>query len=274
MEKNRKKTKGSKGSRIWRIMVLLCLAVFCVSAAGLGWTQLSLKKEDDTFQQLADIVRKQPQAEGNETAAVQAQVTGSVVKDEVNQSIDYTAIYELNQDFTGWLQIAGTPIDYPVMGTPKDPQYYIRRDFYGNESVSGTLFLGEGCDTESQSMIIYGHNMKNKTMFGSLSEYAKESYWQEHPVISFDTLQEHRQYEVFAAFQTRLFYENEVGFRYHEYSGDLTRDDFDDFIIQVDAAALYHTGIEPEYGDQIMILSTCSYHEENGRFVVVARYAK
>ena len=90
-------------------------------------------------------------------------------------------------------------------------------------------------------------------------------------MIRFSTVEEEREYEVFAAFRTRLLYENEEGFRYYEYVGDLTEESFGEFVEQAEAAALYDTGIRPEYGDQFLMLSTCSYHTKNGRFVVAAR---
>ena len=157
------------------------------------------------------------------------------------------------------------------MATPEDMQYYIHRDFYGKDSVSGTLFLGDDFSTESMSMIIYGHNMKNGTMFGELDRYARDSYWREHPVIRLSTVDEDREYEIFAAFQTRLLYEGEEGFAYYAYTGDLSQEEYEEFVEQAKAMTPYDTGITPEYGEQLVMLSTCSYHTENGRFVVVGR---
>lgn len=93
-------------------------------------------------------------------------------------------------------------------------------------------------------------------------------------MIRFSTMEEDREYEVFAAFRTRLLYENEEGFRYYEYVGDLTKERYEEFVEQAEAAALYDTGIRPEYGEQLLMLSTCSYHTKNGRFVVAARRRK
>ena len=89
---------------------------------------------------------------------------------------NYGLLKEKNPDFAGWLRIPDTKIDYPVMHTPDDMQYYIRRDFYGESSVSGTPFIGDFCSTDSGSMIIYAHNMKNGTLFGELDEYESEDY--------------------------------------------------------------------------------------------------
>lgn len=275
MKNNNKETEEKSGMLLWRVLLILCLTVFVASAAALCRTLWNSKKENDTFRQLADIARSDMTADYSRKETVPGSASeleqSSESLRDTSLTTNYAKIHQMNEDFAGWLRIEDTKIDYPVMSTPLDPQYYIRRDFYGKQSVSGMLFLGEDFDAESQSVIIYGHNMKNGTMFGSLNEYARESYWREHPVLSFDTLQANRQYEVVAAFQTRLYYEQEDGFRYYHYTGDLTEEDFAYFINQVNTAALYNTGVEPEYGDRLLILSACSNHAENGRFIVVAR---
>jgi len=275
LKENNKGTEAKSRKLLWRVLVILCLTVFVASAAGLFRTLWYSKKEDDTFRQLADIVRSDTTADCSRKETVPGSASepeqSSALTQDTSLTTNYAKIHQMNQDFVGWLRIEDTKIDYPVMNTPSYPQYYIRRDFYGKQSVSGMLFLGEDFDAESRSVIIYGHNMKNGTMFGSLDQYERESYWRDHPVLAFDTLQANRQYEVVAAFQTRLYYEQEAGFRYYQNTGDMTEEDFAYFMNQVNAAALYDTGIEPEYGDRLLILSTCSNHAEHGRFIVVAR---
>ena len=112
--------------------------------------------------------------------------------------------------------------------------------------------------------------MKNGTMFASLFSYAKESFWKEHPYIQFDTLDEPGTYEVVAAFYTKVYAENETGFRF--YQTDLSHPEtYHAYMNAVKSLSLYETNISAEYGDQILVLATCSYHTANGRFVVVAR---
>ncbi|MED9969784.1 MAG: hypothetical protein UFA98_07245 [Ruminococcus sp.] len=84
---------------------------------------------------------------------------------------DFDGLGKLSRDYVGWLTIDDSIIDYPVMKSSEDdPEYYLHRDFYGNDSFSGCLFIGEGCDSESESFVIYGHNMNNDSMFGALDE--------------------------------------------------------------------------------------------------------
>jgi|GEM_PF-546239 len=184
----------------------------------------------------------------------------------------YAPLYEQNSDFFGWISIEGTLIDYPVMYSPDRPEYYIRRAFDGSDSNSGSLFIDGACPADGNYYLIYGHHMRNKTMFGQLPMYADKSFYEEHQTIRFDTLYEQREYQVIAAFYSRLYWKSETDvFRYYQYT-DLTDEAvFNEYIEQVRAAAIYDTGFTATYGDELLTLSTCNHHTEDGRFVVVAK---
>lgn len=274
MKERKRKLVLSK--KIWRILVSFTVFLMLFSAGGLVWTLWQSNTEKETFEKLARIAEAETSEELFETKKDESgmeELHAGEEKMERSAELErnYSELKQMNPDFAGWIQIEGTKVDYPVMHTPEDSQYYIYRDFYGKKTASGTPFMGGECTTESDSIIIHGHNMKNGTMFGTLDEYRDKSYWKEHPVIRFDTLEEDREYEIFSVFTTRLLYENEEGFRYYGYVGDLTEGKFAEFVEQAKAASHYDTGITPEYGDQLLMLSTCSYHTENGRLVVAAR---
>lgn len=184
----------------------------------------------------------------------------------------YAALYAENPDLFGWVQIPDTELSYPVMYTPDDPEYYLRRAFDGSESVSGVPFLDGDCSLDGGNYLIYGHHMSSGTMFALLPSYAKEDFYEAHPVIRFDTLFERGEYEVMAAFYSKAYGTDEQDvFRYYQYTDLSSPERFQEYVMQVKAAALYDTGITAEYGDQLLTLSTCNYHTDNGRFVVVAR---
>ena len=190
---------------------------------------------------------------------------------EKPQYTKYAVLYAENSDFVGWLHIDNTNIDYPVMSTLDEPEYYLRRAFDKTSSQSGTPFVGAGSTIDSDLFIVYGHNMKNDTMFGTLDNYAVKSFWEETPSLLFTTTTECREYEIFAALKTRILYQDEPGYRWYYQAGDLTEEAFNELVSYLSENALYDTGITPSYGDQITILSTCSYHEDNGRFLIAAR---
>jgi len=124
---------------------------------------------------------------------------------------------------------------------------------------------------DTKCLIIYGHNMKNGSIFGTLDSYKKADYWKEHPIVRFYVDGEPRTYEVFAAVETQVLYEDEDGFRYYRYDGDIPEEEYDELVTWLRGHSDYDTEIVPEYEDQILMLSTCSYHTKNGRFVVAAR---
>ena len=106
----------------------------------------------------------------------------------------YRSLYEQNPDLIGWLRIDGTGIDLPVVQTPGDNEYYLRRGFDRFYAVGGTLFLDERCSVEpdapTDNWLIYGHNMRDGSMFGQLVRYRDEAFCQAHPTFTFDTLYE------------------------------------------------------------------------------------
>ena len=184
----------------------------------------------------------------------------------------YLRLHEMNGDLFGWICIEGSNVNYPVMYTPEFTEYYIHRAFDGSESLSGIPFVDGRCPAQGNYYLIYGHNMKNKTMFGELSQYAQWDYYEDHPIIHFDTLYEKRDYQVIAAFFSRIYSHKESGvFRYYNYFDLEDEAVFDTYIAEVKQNALYDTGCEVKYGDELLALSTCSNHTENGRFVVVAK---
>lgn len=190
---------------------------------------------------------------------------------------NYRPLVEENQHLAAWLTIEGTGVDYPVMYTPEEPEYYLRRAFDGSYAVSGSLFIGADCDPDGSNVLIYGHEMKDESMFGGLDHYAQEEYARTHPEIYYDRIWEDGSYErrtflVMAAFYSRVYQaEEENVFRYY-YGTDLSEEvAFENYVAQAEAASIYDLGVTANYGDRLLTLSTCSNHTQDGRFVVVAR---
>lgn len=184
----------------------------------------------------------------------------------------YEKLYSENTDLAGWLSVEGTRIDYPVMQCADDDEYYLHHDFYGEDSKYGCLYVRGRADVGAgTNFIIYGHNMKDGSMFGDLDFYQKESFFTEHPEISFDTLYEERIYDIMAVFRSQVYRENEDVFKYYQFYEAETEEEFEDFYKNIKELSLYDTKVEAEFGDRFLTLSTCAYHVEDGRFVVVAK---
>ena len=185
----------------------------------------------------------------------------------------FKALHDENPDFAGWLTIDGTRIDYPVMAREGDNNYYLDKNFFGREDKNGLLILDYRSDVlaRGQNIIIYGHNMRTGVMFGTLSRYKDKSFCEEHPTINFDSLYEECEYKVIAAVLSSVAYEDEDVFRYYDAIDISTKESFDEFKQNIIGNALYTTDESLEYGDSCLVLSTCDYYTEDGRFVVVAK---
>lgn len=254
-------------------LLLLCSAVFALIA---GRETQAMRDSEAGFKELSIKVDKPfttsaltlpPAASANE----KPWETEPAAEPEPEILPQYAELAQQNPDMFGWIKIDGTPVDYPVMHTPDDPEKYLRRGFDGEYSMAGTIFLDCRCSPDSDNLIVYGHNMKNNTMFGSILNYKDQSYWELHPVIHFDTLHEKQDYEVLAAFYDRVYTPKDTCFKYYNFIDAADGYAFDDAIRSYREKALYDTGVSAQYGDTLLTLSTCAYHVENGRFVIVAR---
>ena len=184
--------------------------------------------------------------------------------------VEYGEIYKLNDDTVGWIRIDGTELDYPVMQTPDEPNYYLYRDFEKKDSARGSVYAREECDINepSDNITLYGHNMRDGSMFATLNDYVYKETWENNPLIFFDTLYEYHVYKIFAVFKTEASIDK--GFKYHNMIDASSKEDFDNFISTAKRLSFYDTGITPQYGDKIICLSTCEYTLENGRLVMAA----
>ena len=183
---------------------------------------------------------------------------------------EYLSAYGENPDLVGWMVIDGTSINYPVMQTPDRTDYYLKRNFKGDYSEHGCLYVRESCDvfTPSDNLTIYGHHMSDGSMFASLDNFRFQSFWEAYQTIHFDTLYERHTYTVFAVFVTTA--SAGEGFAYHLFENAADQTEFDEFVATCKALSDYDTGITPQYGDKIICLSTCEYSQFNGRLVVAA----
>ncbi len=262
-----------KKSKLPSLLMLLFGLLFLFSAFMALRIVVNGQMEQQTFDDLAESIKAAP--ENEPSASVPDSDSEQLVEPEINETLcPYAVLKEQNPDFFGWLAIEGAELNYPVMHTPDDPEYYLRRNFEEEASQSGVPFLSASCYEGCGNYLIYGHHMKSGAMFGSLLFYADRSYWQEHPTIRFDTFTASGEYEVMAAFYSQVYTQDASGvFRYYNYTDVSEAAVFEEYVEQVQSAALYDTGISADYGEELLTLSTCSYHTENGRFVVVARKA-
>lgn len=183
----------------------------------------------------------------------------------------FVDLFQMNNDMIGWLTIPGTDIDYPVMQTPGRKDYYLKRNFDKKYSARGCLYVRETCDvfTPGDNVTIYGHRMKDRTMFAQLDQYMKKDFFEANPYIYFDNLEQMHTYKVMAVFTTSA--NPGQGFNFHQFENAANEKEFHAFVSTCKRLSWYNTGVSAVYGDKLICLSTCEYSQENGRLVIVAK---
>lgn len=186
---------------------------------------------------------------------------------------EYGELFLQNSDMVGWIQVADTNINYPVMHTPDNPDFYLKHGFDKEYTNYGCPYVQENCDVQkpSDNVIIYGHHMNNGSMFADLEKFKSEDFWKEHKIISFNTLTDKYEYEIIAVFKTVVYSDSPDSFKYYHFVNAETPENFSAFIDKCKELSLYDTGVSAEYGDKLLTLSTCEYSRTNGRLVVVAK---
>lgn len=187
--------------------------------------------------------------------------------------LEYAELFLQNMDMVGWIKVEDTNINYPVMHTPDNPDFYLKHGFDKGYTDYGCPYVQENCDVQepSDNIIIYGHHMKNGSMFADLEKFKSEDFYKEHKTISFNTLTNKCEYEIVAVFKTFVYSDSPESFKYYRFVNAETLEQFDEYIAKCKELSLYDTGVSAQYGDKLITLSTCEYSRTNGRLVVVAK---
>ncbi len=190
-------------------------------------------------------------------------------------------LLEINPDTVGWVDIAGTNVSLPVVQkTSSDGnEYYLDISFDGSSNKAGTVFMDRrniiGPDRRSDNLILYGHNQKDKTMFGDLANYKKNlEYYSNHPVVTFSSNYRKDTYKIFAYFVTPVLESQTADGVIFDYHNKLKFDneaEYGEFIDNIMLRTQIITSVDVQYGDEFLTLSTCSNEFEPSRFVVFAR---
>lgn len=231
------------------IIVILLISLILISSYNFFKGLMKNKEQDKVYEEIVEIVEPK----------------GDDKKDKKNLE----QLYDLNNDFIGWLEIEETTINYPIMQSKDKPNFYLDRDFYKNYSSYGTPYISEQCNINmSDNIVIYGHHMKNKAMFGALEDYKKEEFYNNHQIITFETLDKKTEFQIFAVFKTTAYSDN--SFKYYEYINFQNINDYDNYIKKCKELSLYETNKRPHSKCKLLTLSTCEYSNKNGRLVVIA----
>lgn len=256
MARKKKERKQAAGWRKWlsRIITIVSVTVFFYAAYNLADVLIDYYQNRQLMNEMQDMFY-----------AEEDEPTGDSIRP------GFGALLEQNEDVVGWITIDGTQIDYPIVQA-EDNFHYLTRNFYHEESRAGSIYMdyrnSVRVDSE-QNVVLYGHRMRDGSMFENLTKYLDEDFFNEHRTIEFDTLYDHYVGEVFAVYQTL------TTFNYIQTHFD-DRDEFRGLLDNIHETTLFTNDVEVTDEDIILTLSTCDYKldENEGRLVLQAKLTK
>lgn len=260
-------------SKIKKILIAFFTLLLVFSLVSIAKTYVLDYVNEQQMKELAEI-RNKAMDKGEGTATPSPFITNTKANEPVMLP-EFQELYKRNPDIVGWLEIDGTRIDYPIMQNKQDAQYYLNHDFDKERNKNGLPFLDASSHIDdSDILLIHGHHMNSGAMFADLMKYKKESYYKEHPTFQFSTLHEKEEYEIVAVILSKVYRKTDEVFKYYQIDQVETSAEFNSYIENIQKLALYDTGVTAQYGDKLIVLSTCEYSTKNGRLAVVARKRK
>lgn len=249
---------------IYISITIICLLTTIISGVVIYRHFKEANKQKEMYESLAQIV---------DDADTSTEVSTQLEKKEPVILPEYEELYMQNKDMVGWIRINDTNINYPVMQSIDKPNFYLKHGFDKSYTDYGCPYVAESCDLSkpSDNLIVYGHHMKNGSMFSDLEKFKKKDFWEEHKTFNFNTLYAKQTYEIIAVFKTVVYTESSSEFKYFQFSDAESPDHFNNYISKCKTKAIYETGVTAEYGDKLITLSTCEYSNTNGRLVLVAK---
>lgn len=283
MAGRRKKKRAAFGDIMRTLLMLIALVIFLFSAYTLYGYYREYKKSTDEYDNLESSFSIEDESESEnledlENDQALQRITGrevatvwengrEVTIPTMKNPIDFAELKGVNEDIVGWLKISALDISYPVVqGTDND--YYLHRTFEGVENFAGCLFVNSGnsADFTDQNTIVYGHNMKNGSMFGKLKKFQEEETFRKSKYFWMFTENFIYQYRIFSAMTV-----NKVGINYQTFFAE---SEFSEFRDQAFAnSVVENSDVELSYEDRIVTLSTCT-GDDSTRFVVMGRLAQ
>lgn len=289
------------GKKIMKHLFTLIALIAVGGAAFFGWkiieTELRNRREQEDINEIYEMMQAvtAPDSQNTETKAqssgtrsdsleesaeagksetkeepIVVRTPEELLADSDRMLAQYAALYGENTDLVGWIMIDNTVINYPVMHTPNDPDFYLHRNFRKEEASSGMIYIDGNChmDGTSRNLLIYGHHMRNGAMFASLQKYDSKSYYLSHPYVMFNTLDETAVYQVVAAFKQPAATVDES---FKNMLLAETDEEFSRLLAYANAHRFYDTGVAMDSSDRLITLTTCEYTQGDGRFFVIAK---
>lgn len=282
--------------RFFQRCLSACLAVCVVYLLWYRWDSREIARKNQQLQAIAtqtaeeDVVEEdaadkdavgKPDISGENRMAEErteagredgGQDTGKTEEKPSGFMAGFEQLARINPGLKGWISIPGTALSLPVV-QGSDNSYYLDHDFYGKQDRHGTIFVDCEADLETGGFntVIYGHHMRDGSMFGILKSYRSEAFYKDHPSFFISLPEEEREYEILAVVRNDIFEGNKEEFQYYDYKRIENEEDFTAYCQALKENAVYDTGVEAGVGDELVTLCTCDYGSADQRLLVVGR---
>lgn len=221
----------------------------------------------------SDESSEDPSEESSEASKEESRTEESSKPSEVSsgpKEVDFKSLQRINKDIYAWIRIPGTVIDYPILNRPGDNGYYLKRNYYGYAASRGSIYTEDynSRDFDDPVTLIYGHNMRDGSMFGSIQQtYTRRSFMDSHKEIQIIMPDKTYTYEIFAA----VPYSNIHLMYYYDYTSPIVFDQVMADILSVRAVnAVIDKNVQVTSDDHVIILSTCLTGNDNKRYLLLA----
>ena len=244
------------GKWMKRVVMLVLLVIFVFSGVSLAMIMHRYKVSDERNEDAVDrfVTAEDGSDENEEGGDIEAELAPIVV--------DFKGLKEVNSDIVGWIYGGGTLISYPVL-QGEDNDFYLHRSYDKEESNAGSIFV-EASNSPGfidGNTIIYGHHMKNKSMFASLDYWADQEYYEEHPVLWLLTPEQDYKIVLFSGYTTSAVSDTYTTFP----AGDPLLDEYIDESL---GKSDFQADVMPDGTGRYVLLSTCAYNFKDARYVL------
>ncbi len=254
-----------KFSHIKIIITAILAVIFLVALVQTARIYSERKEAESVYSELQELVSPE-ESTSNETQSPETDPPNTEETETPEAApieVDFAGLTSQYPDVVGWIYSEGTEINYPV-AQGKDNNQYLRHLLSGKYNTSGTIFVDyrNGEVGTDDNYVIYGHNMKNSSMFGSLVKYKKQSYYDEHPYLYFLTPEKSYKIELIAGMVT-LKTSNAYSVNFEN------AEQLEAYIASAIKKSTFKSNVAYTPGDKLVTLSTCSYEYDNARYVVI-----
>jgi len=260
------KIQSTLHKNISKIITVVCLTVFIYASYSLLNIFLNYYQNQNVMNDVQDAYYH----ESSRSVASAQKVKQDSHENSNSIRSGFDELLNQNEQVVGWITIEDTEIDYPILQSDNNIDF-LTEDFNGNESIAGSIFLDYRNDIASsdQNVVVYGHRMKDGSMFQHLTKFLDEDFFESHKTFTFDTLYDSYEAEIFAVYNTLI----DFNYIRTDFAND---EEYDQLLSEIQDKSIYQTNTELSVDDQMLTLSTCEYtlDPNDSRLVIHAKLVK